>query len=69
MSATDQMFDRALAYLDRKYVARADQRQQAMGLAYITAERRDFANEMVKFTLSEQGRALIKRDHEGAELQ
>lgn len=38
-----------LALLDRKYVARSDDRQKAMGLAYITAERRDLAKEIAQY--------------------
>ena len=34
------------AFLDRKYVARADDRQRSMGLAYIEAERTDLAREI-----------------------
>ncbi|KRR21677.1 hypothetical protein [Bradyrhizobium retamae] len=39
----------AQAFVDRKYVARADARQKAMGLAYVTAERQDLAREIVRF--------------------
>lgn len=44
--------DAAQAHVDRVYVARADERQRSMGLAYVTAERTDLAREMVKFVRS-----------------
>lgn len=43
---------KAQAFLDKKYVARSDDRQKEMGLAYITAERQDLAKEMVNFILN-----------------
>lgn len=42
----------AQAFVDRKYVARADARQKEMGLAYIEAERQDLAREIVRFVES-----------------
>lgn len=35
--------------VDRVYTATADDRQRAMGLAYVTAERADLATEMARF--------------------
>lgn len=45
----DEMQGQAQIYLDRMYVARADERQKSMGLAYIEAERQDLAKTLVKF--------------------
>jgi len=39
----------AQAFVDRKYVARADERQKSMGLAYVEVERQDLAREIVRF--------------------
>lgn len=44
---------RAQAYVDRKYVMRADKRQKEMGLAYIEAERQDLAREIARFCVQE----------------
>lgn len=38
-------------FIDLKYVARADDRQKAMGLAYIEAEREDLVKEITDFFL------------------
>jgi hypothetical protein len=40
---------RAQEMVDRKYAARADERQKSMGLAYVEAERQDLAREIVRF--------------------
>ncbi|MBB4398707.1 hypothetical protein [Bradyrhizobium sp. ERR14] len=40
----------AQAFVDRKYVVRADERQKSMGLGYVTAERTDLAREIAAFT-------------------
>lgn len=48
---------RAQSLVDRKYVARADERQRAMGLAYVEAERVDLAREMAVFAVNEIERA------------
>jgi hypothetical protein len=53
MSDREDMVARAQAFVDRKYVTRADERQKAMGLAYIEAERQDLAREMTRFAISE----------------
>ena len=45
----DEKLALAQTYLDRMYVARADERQKSMGLAYIEAERQDLARSFVKF--------------------
>lgn len=42
----------AQAFVDRKYVARADARQKSMGLAYVEAERQDLAREIIRFVQS-----------------
>jgi hypothetical protein len=47
------LIERAQAYVDRKYVARADDRQRSMGLAYVEAEREDLAREFAKFAADE----------------
>jgi hypothetical protein len=47
---TDFLLVQAQAFIDRKYVARADERQKAMGLAYVEAERQDLAKEIASFT-------------------
>lgn len=66
------MLQRAQQFVDRKYVARADSRQQAMGLSYVTAERQDLAREIVRFTTSELARAqyvpheLNGKDYQGS---
>lgn len=49
----NELLDRAQAFVDRKYVARADERQKAMGLAYVEAERVDLAREIARFVVSE----------------
>lgn len=59
---------RAQALVDRKYVARADERQKAMGLAYVEAERQDLAREIAKFALEVAGGLLvhvIENDRDG----
>lgn len=45
----DDILKKAQAFVDRKYVARADERQKSMGLAYIEAERQDLAREIAGF--------------------
>ncbi|WP_028165456.1 hypothetical protein [Bradyrhizobium elkanii] len=40
----------AQAFVDRKYVVTADERQKSMGLGYVTAERTDLAREITNFT-------------------
>lgn len=52
MTDHDQMLARAQYFVDCKYVARADERQKSMGLAYVEAERQDLAREMVNFAMS-----------------
>ncbi|MGX9428011.1 hypothetical protein [Bradyrhizobium sp. LeoA1S1] len=42
----------AQAFVDRKYVVTADERQKSMGLGYVTAERTDLAREIASFTAS-----------------
>lgn len=46
---TEALIAKAQAFVDRKYVARADARQKEMGLAYVEAERQDLAREIVRF--------------------
>lgn len=45
-----ELLTRAQAFVDRKYTARADERQRSMGLAYVEAERQDLAREIARFT-------------------
>lgn len=47
--SNDSLLTRAQQMVDRKYVARADERQKSMGLAYVEAERQDLAREIVRF--------------------
>ncbi len=49
----DKILTRAQAFVDQKYVARADDRQRAMGLAYVEAERCDLAREIARFAAGE----------------
>lgn len=51
-ASADDLLARAQAFVDRKYVARADARQKSMGLAYVEAERQDLAREIVRFVRS-----------------
>lgn len=44
-----QLLHEVEAFLRRKYVTRADKRQRAMGLSYVTAETKDLAKEIAKF--------------------
>jgi hypothetical protein len=44
-----RLLERAQAFVDRKYVVTSDERQKAMGLGYVTAERRDLAREIARF--------------------
>lgn len=46
---SEELLAKAQAFVDRKYVARADERQKSMGLAYVEAERRDLAREIARF--------------------
>jgi hypothetical protein len=46
---SEVLLAKAQAFVDRKYVARADDRQRSMGLAYVEAERQDLAREIVRF--------------------
>lgn len=46
---TNDLLALAQDFVDRKYVARADERQKSMGLAYVEAERADLAREMANF--------------------
>jgi hypothetical protein len=46
---TETLVAMAQAFVDRKYVSRADARQKEMGLAYVEAERKDLAREIVRF--------------------
>ncbi|MEY9128313.1 MULTISPECIES: hypothetical protein [Bradyrhizobium] len=46
----DALIAQAQAFVDRKYVVRADERQKSMGLGYVTAERTDLAREIASFT-------------------
>ncbi|WP_047308811.1 hypothetical protein [Rhodopseudomonas palustris] len=49
--------------LARKYVARADERQKAMGLSYVTAEFNDLAATVAQFAASEiNNRAVNDND-------
>lgn len=59
MSTTEELdlLYRAQTYVDRKYIARSDARQLAMGLAYVEAERTDLAREFAKFAFNEINRA------------
>jgi hypothetical protein len=58
MSQATELLARAQEFVDRKYVARADERQRALGLSYIEAERVDLAREMARFAQAEIKRAL-----------
>lgn len=49
MTEANILLIRAQEMIDRKYVARADERQKSMGLAYVEAERQDLAREIVRF--------------------
>jgi hypothetical protein len=51
-ASEDELLVKAQAFIDRKYVARADDRQKSMGLAYVEAERQDLAREIVRFVRS-----------------
>lgn len=44
---------RAQEYVERKYTTHADDRQKAMGLAYVTAEKDDLAREFARFATDE----------------
>lgn len=46
----ETLIAQAQAFVDRKYVVSADDRQKAMGLGYVTAERTDLAREIATFT-------------------
>lgn len=48
-SIDDALSDQVEAYLRRIYVVKADARQQAMGLSYVTCETRDLAREVANF--------------------
>ncbi|MCE9567419.1 MAG: hypothetical protein K8U57_35915 [Planctomycetes bacterium] len=52
-SLIDEITERALVMLDGKYIARADDRQRELGLAYIVAERKDLAREIASLILAE----------------
>jgi NAD(P)-dependent dehydrogenase (short-subunit alcohol dehydrogenase family) len=54
------MLTRAQAFVDRKYVMRADERQKEMGLAYVEAERQDLAREIARFCESEALRSAAR---------
>jgi phosphopantetheine adenylyltransferase len=56
----DVVMSQAQALVDRIYVARADDRQKEMGLAYIEAERQDLAREITKFTMTNRRQVLKK---------
>lgn len=43
------LLERAQAFVDRKYVVVADERQKSLGLGYVTAERQDLAREIARF--------------------
>lgn len=58
-SRTTGLLERAQALVDRKYVARSDDRQKAMGLAYVEAERVDLAREIARFAFDEINRASL----------
>jgi hypothetical protein len=45
------------AFLNQKYLQRADERQAAMGLQYMEAETHDLAREIVRFFLKREGLA------------
>jgi hypothetical protein len=50
MTETKELLAKAQDFIDCRYAARSDERQKAMGLAYIEAERQDLAREIVSFT-------------------
>ena len=52
MTDSNVLLAKAQAFVDRKYVARADERQKSMGLAYVEAERQDLAREIARFAVS-----------------
>jgi len=39
----------AAAFVNRKYVAHADERQKILGLSYVTAEKEDLIDEVASF--------------------
>ena len=57
---TKDVLGRAQAFVDRKYVSRADERQRAMGLAYVEAERQDLAREMALFAMDEMQKLVAE---------
>jgi hypothetical protein len=59
--STSAMLTRAKAYVLKKYITHADDRQKAMGLAYVEAEVDDLAREFVRFALSEMHNDAIQR--------
>lgn len=59
--ADEERTTRAQAWVDRVYTASADERQKALGLAYVTAERVDLAKELAKFAASEVERADLMK--------
>jgi hypothetical protein len=56
----DELEHLAEATLRRAYIARADERQKAMGLSYIEAETRDLAKFIARF--ARQYHATCERD-------
>jgi hypothetical protein len=58
----DALLAQAQAFVDRKYVVMADERQKAMGLGYVTAERTDLAREIVRFVESVGDPEWVMRD-------
>lgn len=57
----DLLYMQVLIFLDHKYVAKADTRQQSMGLSYIEAERQDLAKEVTNFIRKYVTRAIEAR--------
>lgn len=51
--STSEILRRAQAYVGRVYTANADERQKAMGLSYVTAEKDDLAREFARFAIRE----------------
>lgn len=48
-TSREGLLAKAQYFVDCKYVARSDERQKSMGLAYVEAERQDLAREIVNF--------------------
>ncbi|MCK1447998.1 hypothetical protein IVB43_37185 [Bradyrhizobium sp. 48] len=63
ITMTTTLLAQAQAFVDRKYVVTADERQKEMGLGYVTAERTDLAREIASFTASVEGSAVERIDN------